>query len=170
MSQISVGTFDNKSRSQSIGLLVCFLLISATMLGVGGWLTALGFGEWYDTLAKPPFQPPGWLFSPVWTTLLTLLAVATWLVARTGLDKPIVRLALVLYGIQIALNILWSLLFFTLHNPTFALWEIAILDVILLSMVIVYWRVNTWAGLMILPYLLWLGLASVINYWIVFNN
>ena len=72
-------------------LLALFALLSLLTLGLGGWLTSLGFGPWYDELLKPPFQPPGWLFSPVWTLLFALLALATWRIAREG---PVARLAL----------------------------------------------------------------------------
>ena len=148
-------------------LLALFALLSLVALSLGGWLTSLGFGGWYDELKKPPFQPPSWLFSPVWTTLFTLLAIATWRVARQG---AVARTALVAYALQLVLNVLWSLFFFTLHETGWALINIALLDALVLAMVFLYGRIDRMAGWFIVPYAVWLGLATAINTWIVLNN
>ncbi len=148
-------------------LLALFALLSVVTLALGGWFTSLGFGPWYDQLEKPPFQPPGWLFSPVWTFIFTLLTIATWRVARQG---DVARTALQVYGLQLVFNVLWSLFFFTLHRPIWALVDIAILDVLVVSMVILYGRVDRMAGWFMVPYAVWLGLATAINTWIVLNN
>ena len=148
-------------------LLSLSAVLSVVTLGIGGWLTSLGFGPWYDELVKPPFQPPGWVFSPVWTTIFALLTVATWQVARRG---GAARGALRLYAVQLVLNVGWSLLFFTLHMPGWALAEILVLDVLVLAMVVAYGRVHGPAGWMLVPYAVWLGLATTINAWIVLEN
>ena len=145
-------------------LLLLFAALSCGTLALGGWLTSLGFGPWYDNLRKPPFQPPGWVFGPVWTTLFALLAWATWEVALRG-ERA--RTALKLYAVQLVLNVTWSLLFFTLHAPGLALLEIAFLDLVVVLMVIHYGRVHRPAGWKLVPYALWLGLATTINAWIV---
>lgn len=149
------------------GLLLVFAALSLATLGIGGWLTSLGFGTWYDELPKPAFQPPGWVFGPVWTTLFALLAVATWQVARRG---SAARRALQLYAAQLVFNVLWSLLFFTLHRPDLALIDIAVLDVLVLMMVASYGRVHRASGWLLVPYAVWLGLATTINVWIVLNS
>ncbi|MEM7308689.1 MAG: TspO/MBR family protein [Planctomycetota bacterium] len=148
-------------------LLALYATLSLVTLGLGGWLTSLGFGPWYDELKKPPFQPPGWVFSPVWTTLFGLLAVATWQVARRG---EAARGALRLYAVQLVLNLGWSLFFFTLERPAWALLNIAALDAVVVAMVWVYRRVHRAAGWMLVPYAVWLGLATTINVWIVLHN
>ena len=148
-------------------LLFIFAGLSFVTLVLGGWLTSLGFGPWYDELKKPPFQPPGWLFSPVWTVLFTLLAIATWRVACAG---AVARPAMIVYGLQLVFNVLWSLFFFTLHRPDWALIDIAILNVLVLAMVVLYGRVDRMAGWFIAPYAAWLGLATAINAWVVLNN
>lgn len=147
--------------------LLFFAAISALTLGLGGWLTTMGFGEWYDGLNKPAFQPPGWVFGPVWTTILALLAVAMWQVTRRGESNVQV---LRLYWIQIALNLAWSLLFFTLARPTWALVDIAVLDVVVVALAIQCGRVHRPSGWMLAPYAVWLGLATAINFWIVTHN
>lgn len=149
------------------GLLVLFAALSVLTLGLGGWLTSLGFGPWYDELEKPWFQPPGWLFSPVWTVLFALLAVATWQVARRG---EVARTALQLYAVQLLLNLGWSLLFFTLSRPAWALVDIVLLDVVVVAMVVAYGRVHRASGWLLVPYAAWLGLATAINVWIVVQN
>ncbi|MEM6457064.1 MAG: TspO/MBR family protein [Acidobacteriota bacterium] len=149
------------------GLLVFFAALSVLALGLGGWLTSLGFGPWYDTLKKPWFQPPGWVFSPAWTVIFALLAVATWQVARRG---DVARTALWLYGVQLVLNVAWSLFFFALQNPAWALADIIVLDAVVVTMVVVYGRIHRTAGWLLVPYAVWLGLATAINIWIVVHN
>ncbi len=149
--------------------LAVFLAISFGTLALGGWLTYLGMGPWYDSLRIPDWQPPGWVFTPVWTLLLTALAFATWIVflgERTTLRTTALRL----YAVQIVMNVAWSLLFFALHSPTLALVDIMLLDCVLVAMIIVYARTSWIAGALIVPYGLWLFLATAINLWIVWNN
>ncbi|MEM1448809.1 MAG: TspO/MBR family protein [Planctomycetota bacterium] len=157
-------TAENDARRD---LLVRYAILSFVILGLGGWLTSLGMGEWYDALEKPPFQPPGWVFSPVWTVVLGLLAVGTWRVARRG---EVARAGLKLYAAQFVLNVGWSLFFFAMTNPTLALVDIALLDVVVVAMVVVYGRVDRVAGWCMVPYAVWLGLATAINVWIVQNG
>ncbi|MEM1179142.1 MAG: TspO/MBR family protein [Acidobacteriota bacterium] len=149
------------------GLLALFAALSVLTLGLGGWLTSLGFGPWYDELKKPWFQPPGWVFSPTWTVILALLAVATWQVARRG---DVARAALRLYGVQLVLNVAWSLFFFALKNPAWALANIVVLDAVVVTMVMVYGRVHRAAGWFLVPYAVWLMLATAINAWVVVHN
>jgi len=149
-------------------LLFGFGLVSLTLLLFSGWLTYLGLGPWFDQLDFPPYQPPSWLFTPVWSIVLVLLAVATWLVTRK-LGRTAL-LAMGLYGAQCVLNAGWSLLFFTLKRPDVALVELAILDATLALMIFAYARVSRTASLLILPYFLWLLYATAINGWIVAYN
>lgn len=152
--------------------LLAWLAVSLGVLLFGGWLTSFGLDDWYKSLKFPPFQPPGWAFSPAWTLILTLLAIATW--KLTGVHSKRYSkgftMAMVLYGIQIALNCGWSLLFFALKRPDVAMYEIIILDVVLVLMVVLYWRISKTAGLMLVPYFAWLLFATSINVWIVNNN
>jgi benzodiazapine receptor len=148
-----------------------FALVSVGLLLLGGWLTYLGLDEWYYQLDFPPFQPPPWLFTPVWVVVLTCLAPATWLVARkVEVQGPLVMAALMLYGAQVVLNGGWSLLFFTMQRPDIALWELYILDGVVLSMAYTYGRVSRTAALLLIPYLVWLALSTAINLWIVQHN
>lgn len=117
---------------------------------------------WYAGLLKPPWNPPGWLFGPVWTLLYTMMAVAAWLVWREGGWKAQKR-ALGLYLVQWALNALWTPLFFRLHWPGLAFAEILALDMAVLATLIALWRVKRLAGALMVPYALWLGFATILN-------
>ena len=157
--------------SRSNILLLGYSVASAALLLLGGWLTYAGLGNWYYSLEFPPFQPPSWLFTPVWTAVLSLLAVSTWFVAKESSSKPIASVnALTLYGAQCVLNAGWSLLFFTLARPDTAFWSLILLDVVLALMIVTYGKISKAAGLMLVPYLTWLILATAINGWIVQNN
>ncbi len=117
-------------------------------------------GEWYGSLAKPSFNPPGWVFGPVWTLLYILMGIAVWLVWKEqGFST-----AVYLFMAQLALNALWSYLFFGANKPGLAFLEIILLWVLILLTMILFWRVRTAAGVLFIPYLLWVSFASVLNY------
>ena len=131
--------------------------------------TAAAFGAsfppdaWYDGLAKPPWNPPGWLFGPVWTVLYAGMAIAAWRVWQRRADQP-VGPALGLYLGQLVLNGAWSWLFFGLHRPAWALIEILCLWVAIVATMIAFFRRDRIAGWLLVPYLAWVSFASVLNY------
>jgi len=146
---------------------------SSQILALVGWLclsfAAAGFGsqfipgEWYRTLEKPSWTPPGYLFGPVWTFLYACMGVAAWLVwKRFGFAGA--RLALALFMGQLVLNVMWSWIFFGLHRPGLAFLEIFLLWVMIMATMIAFWRKHTRAGVLLLPYLLWVSFAAVLNY------
>jgi translocator protein len=135
-----------------IGLLVLCLAVGAG----AGFLTAQSVLTWFPTLIKPSFNPPSWLFGPVWTTLYIMMAVAAWLVwLRQG--------SLVLFYVQLALNFAWSLLFFGLHSPALALVDIVAMWVLILLTLLAFWKIDRRAGWLLVPYLAWVSFASVLN-------
>jgi len=117
---------------------------------------------WYASLVKPSWNPPGWLFGPVWTVLYVLMGIAAWLVWREG-GWRVQRWALGLYLAQWALNALWTPLFFGLHRPGLAFAEIIVLDLAVLATFIAFRRVKPLAGALLVPYLLWAAFATVLN-------
>lgn len=149
------------------GLLLLFSLLSLATLAAGGLLTALGISPWYRELRIPPFQPPAWAFTPAWTIIFVLLAIATWRIARRG---AMPKLALGVYAAQLLTNMLWSLFFFPMQRPDLALVDIYVLDVLVLAMVFLYGRIDRTSGWLLVPYAVWLALATAINHWIVLNN
>ena len=142
------------------------------VLALLGWLaltfgaaaTALFIGAdgWYAGLVKPSWNPPAWLFGPVWTALYALMAVAAWLVWREGGWRTR-RRALGLYLVQWTLNALWTPIFFGLHRPDLAFAGILLLDVAVLATLTAFWRAKRLAGALLVPYALWVAFATVLN-------
>ena len=149
--------------------LCIFLGITFSAATVGGAVTGPSILTWYASLAKPWFTPPDWVFGPVWTTLFTMMAVAAWRVWREA-GWPAARPAIILYGVQLALNVLWSALFFGLHRPDWALAEVVVFAGFIAATMVVFWRVDRIAGLLFVPYLAWASFATVLNYVIVGMN
>lgn len=128
---------------------------------VGGLATASSVSSWYPGLAKPAFTPPNGVFGPVWTALYVLMALAAWRVWRArGRLGP----ALALHGVQLALNLAWSLIFFGLRRPDLALAEIALLLAAVLATAVAFWRIDRAAGIMMAPYAAWVAFASALNF------
>ena len=139
-------------------------LILWIVVSMGAGLVGSRFmpGEWYASLAKPDWNPPSYVFGPVWTTLYILMGISAWLVWRkVGFSGATSVLGLFL--VQLVLNSLWSYLFFGIHQPGLALIEIVILWSVILVITIGFWRISVTAGIMLLPYLCWVGFASVLN-------
>lgn len=138
--------------------------------GIGSLFTYQAIPTWYRTLNKPWFSPPNWLFGPVWTLLYILLGISLFIVlAETKKSKERTG-GIMFYFIQIILNALWSILFFGLKIPLIAFVEIIILWVTIAVTIGLFYRVNKTAGLILLPYLLWVSFASVLNLFIVLLN
>lgn len=141
-------------------------------VGLGGWIVvtyaAAGIGgrfqpgPWYDALEKPPWTPPDWVFAPVWLALYGMMAVAAWLVwrARGFGGAPG---ALALFGVQLALNVAWSWLFFGLRSPGLALADLVALWVAIVATAVAFRRVRPVAGGLLLPYLAWVTFAGALN-------
>ena len=139
----------------------------ATCVGVG-YLSSVvsrdSTDPWFDNLVKPSFNPPDWIFSPVWTTLYIMMGLAAGLVwDKIEEQRETVRKGIIFFWIQLALNALWSYLFFGLHNPLLALIEIVILWLMIYETFIQFNKVNKVAGYLLIPYLLWVTFATVLN-------
>ncbi len=145
-----------------LGLIV-FLVICFAAAGIGGAITTPKIDNWYATLAKPGWNPPNWLFGPVWSALYFGMAVAAWLVWRRG-GFAATRLPLTLFGVQLALNVLWSCIFFGLEKPGLAFVEVLILWVAIAATMAVFWRRSTVAGILFVPYLAWVSFAAALNF------
>jgi len=148
-------------RAQFVGLLI-FLALSFSAAGLGSLATTPNIASWYASLAKPTWTPPNWLFGPVWTILYICMAVAAWLVWRKG-GLVENRNPLGLFAVQLALNAAWSWLFFGFHLPGAAFIEILALLAAIAATTVAFWRKSLAAGLLMLPYLGWVGFASVLN-------
>jgi translocator protein len=133
---------------------------------IGGAVTAPAVLEWYPTLNKPSWNPPSWLFAPVWTVLYVMMAVAAWLVWKTGNS----RAALTLWGGQLALNLAWSILFFGARAPGLALIEIFVMWLSIAATIFLFAQKSKVAAYLMVPYLCWVSFAAALNAAIVMLN
>lgn len=135
---------------------------------LGSLVTTPSISAWYAELNKPSFNPPNWIFAPVWTTLFILMGISLYLVWQTKSKKK--SKALNLFGIQLGLNLLWSVLFFGLHKPLYALIDITVLWIVIFVTMLEFRKFSKTASLLFLPYLAWVALAAVLNFSIVMMN
>ena len=145
------------------------LLISLIVCQVAGFIgsavTTPAISDWYASLEKPVFNPPNWIFAPVWIFLFLLMGVTLYILWQK-LPKSEAKTALVFFAIQLVLNILWSVLFFGLKLPLVALMEIIILWLFILLTMIRSARVSKATAYLLLPYILWVSFAGVLNFFL----
>lgn len=146
-------------KKRAILPLLGWLLVTFCAAAWGAMFPA---GEAYAALNKPAWNPPGWVFGPVWTVLYTLMAVAAWRVWRCG-GFAVQRGPLMLYFIQLVLNAMWTPIFFGLHQPWLAAGEIFLLWLTIIATLFAFQRVDRLAGLLFVPYLLWVSFAMALN-------
>ena len=143
--------------------LIASILICQIAGIIGSIFTAPSITTWYANLQKPGFSPPNWVFGPVWITLYTLIGISLYLVWN---KKKNIKIPLTLFFIQLILNSIWSIIFFGLQNPFYALIEIIILWITILLTIINFYKVSKKAGLLLLPYIIWVSVATILNYYI----
>lgn len=142
---------------------VAFVIFLAISYGVAASGAVFSPGPWYETLAKPDWTPPDWVFPVVWTVLFFTIALSGWLVwRRVGIAGA--PLAFTFYAVQLVLNGAWSWLFFGLRRPDLALIDVGLLWLAIVATILAFWVHHRWAALLLVPYLLWVSLASVLNY------
>jgi tryptophan-rich sensory protein len=144
-------------------MLAAFALVCLGVSAAGAWFTSGSVATWYPTLQKPAWNPPPWVFGPVWTVLYLMMATAAWLVWRkagfSGAAGP-----LALFAVQLALNALWSPLFFGLESPGAGFADIVALWIAVGATLISFWRVAPPAGALFVPYWLWVSFAAALNF------
>lgn len=130
--------------------------------GVAGLFTAQAVPEWYASLNRPVFNPPNYLFGPVWTTLYILMGISCYII-WTNANGKILKNALLIYGIQLILNFAWSFIFFYFQNIGLALIEISVLWIFIIIMLIEFYKIKPLAAFINIPYLLWVSFATVLT-------
>jgi len=130
---------------------------------IGSVFTTPAIPTWYATLQKPVFTPPSWLFAPAWITLYLLMGIAAFLIWRIGLSERRVKVALSIFLIQLALNALWSVVFFGLQSPLYGFIVIIVLWFMILLTMLRFARISSVAAWLLVPYILWVSFASVLN-------
>ena len=146
-----------------IKIVIC-LAVTFSAPVVSSFVMAPGGSDWYANLNKPFFNPPGWVFGPVWTVLYILMAVSAALVWQKGLDRPKVRAAMGLYLAQLVLNAIWTPIFFGLEMPLLAFIDIVLLWVGIIFTILAFLRVSKIAAALMTPYLVWTTFAAVLNF------
>ena len=152
--QRSPGT---QARGLIVSVVICF---GAALLG--NLATMPQIPTWYSGIAKPAWTPPDWVFGPVWSLLYAMMAISAWLIWRTGEGKT-TRVPLLWFGTQLILNSLWSVLFFGMQKPAWSMVEVFFLWLAILMTIRAFWPLSRWAALLLVPYLLWVSFASVLN-------
>lgn len=130
---------------------------------IGSLLTTPSIPTWYASLNKPSFNPPNWVFAPVWTTLFVLMGISAYLVWNQGLQNAPVKRALIMFLVQLALNVFWSFLFFKLQSPTYAFVEITVLWIAIALTIVAFVRISRPAAFLLIPYIVWVSFAAVLN-------
>ncbi|MCJ7578812.1 MAG: tryptophan-rich sensory protein [candidate division Zixibacteria bacterium] len=156
---------EKKTRDRILQLVISLIVCQFAGF-IGSVFTTPAIPTWYVSLNKPSFTPANWLFSPVWITLFVLMGISAFLVWNKGLDDKRVKTALSIFAVQLILNILWSAVFFGFRSPLAGLIEIAILWMAILLTTLNFFKVSKTAGLLLLPYILWVSFATVLNFFI----
>ncbi len=144
-------------------MLAVFLAICLGAAGLGAIATTAEIDGWYKMIEKPSWNPPAYIFGPVWTTLYVMMAVAAWFVWKpTGLKAA--KTPLTLFAVQLALNIAWSWIFFRFHQPGWAFVEIVVLWLSIVATTIAFFSRSKIAGWLMVPYVVWVSFASVLNF------
>jgi len=149
-------------RRRYIGLII-FIAVCLGAGGLGAIATTPEIEGWYKTIAKPSWTPPDYVFGPVWTTLYIMMAIAAWLIWKPAGFKA-VAVPLVLFAIQLVLNVIWSLIFFGYHQPGWAFFEIILLWIAILATMIWFFKRSVVAGSLLAPYLVWVSFAAALNF------
>lgn len=145
-------------RNLFLSILICNLAGA-----IGSIFTMPAIDSWYDNLVKPALNPPSWVFGPVWTLLFILMGVAAFIVYNHGWEKVEVKIALSIFGVQLILNTLWSIIFFGLQNPGLAFLELVLLWMAILFSIISFFRVSKKAAYLLIPYIMWVSFAGYLN-------
>lgn len=153
---------------EGIPKLIISLIIPQLAGVVGSLFTMNSISSWYITLEKPEFTPPNSVFGPVWITLYFLMGISLYLVWTSKKLKS--RTPMIIFGIQMFLNAIWSIVFFGLQSPVFGLFIILVLWSIIAATIWSFWKVSKLAAYMLLPYIIWVSIATYLNYGIWTQN
>ena len=150
-------------------LIICIALPQMAGL-VGSFFTAPAITGWYASLQKPSFNPPNWLFGPVWFLLYVLMGISAYLVWEKLAENKKAKGAMRLFWIHLFFNASWSIIFFGFQNPGLAFINIIIIWLLIIALIVKFWKISRWASYLLIPYFLWVSFASVLNYFIWYLN
>jgi len=148
---------------EAVKLIACIAVCEGAGI-IGSIFTASSSATWYQTLNKPWFNPPGFVFLPVWIVLYALMGVSLFLIWQEGKDSPNYRSALAVFAAQLLINVLWSYAFFGLQSPFAGVLVIVLLWLLILQMIVSFLSIRRDAALILVPYFLWVSFAAFLNY------
>lgn len=155
--------------SKYLKLLTSILVCEAVGL-ISTPFTVASVQTWYSILNKPSFSPPNWVFGPVWLILYFMMGVSAYLIWIKGLKNKKVKTALMFFLLQLFLNFLWSILFFGLHSPILGLIDILLLWLLIILTILRFYKISRPSSYLLIPYLLWVSFASILNFSIFILN
>ena len=144
--------------------LIVSIIIPVAIGATAGFFTATGVDSWYQTINKPSWNPPSWIFAPVWTILYIMMGIALFLVWKSNNNEALKKRAMILFFVQLVLNFFWSFIFFDQQQPGWALVEIIAMWVAILLTIFAFAKVNKIAAWLLVPYISWVSFASILNY------
>ncbi|MGM0482740.1 MAG: TspO/MBR family protein [Patescibacteria group bacterium] len=131
---------------------------------IGSFFTTPNISTWYEGLSKPELAPPNWIFAPVWTTIFVLMGIAFFLVWNKGMERKDVKIASVVFVIQLVFNTLWSVIFFGMQSPFWGFVWIILLWLLIALNIFIFFRISKITGWLLVPYILWASFAAYLNY------
>lgn len=140
------------------------LLIPLAVGAIAGFFTSKAIPDWYAQLNKPWFNPPNWIFGPVWTTLYILMGISMWLVWKSNTSETVKQPALYFFAVQLVLNFFWSIIFFKQEQIGWALVEIGMLWIFILITIFAFSKIDARASWLLVPYISWVSFAAILNY------
>jgi len=147
----------------SVIKLIVSILVSFAAGGIGSLFTFKAIPTWYAGLKKPPYTPPNWLFGPVWTILYILMGISVFFVWQKGFANNDILLAFILFWVQLAINAIWSIIFFGMKSKGGGVITIIVLWLLIWATMVTSFRVSEWAGALLIPYIVWVSIASYLN-------
>lgn len=144
--------------------LLISILLPQVAAGIGAYFTVTGTGTWYQTIEKPDWNPPSWLFAPVWTILYIAMGVAFYLIWKSSAAPGKKRTAMILWGVQLVLNLFWTIIFFNQHQLFWATVEIAVLWVAILATIFAFAKISKVAAWLLVPYIAWVSFAGILTW------
>jgi benzodiazapine receptor len=155
---------EHKMKIINVLKLVASIILCQLAGLVGSLVTVPSIPTWYESLKKPSFNPPNWIFGPVWTGLYTLMGISLFMVWQKRADRPQIRTALFFFFMQLIFNALWSVAFFRLRSPLLGLIDIVLLWITILLGIKIFFEISKPAALLLFPYILWVSFGVLLNF------
>ena len=144
--------------------LIIAIIIPVAIGAASGFFTSSEIPGWYQTINKPTWNPPSWLFGPVWTTLYVMMGIALFLIWKSDASQSVKKTAIILFAVQMLLNFFWSFIFFNQHQIGWAVVEIITMWVFILLTIFAFAPISKTAAWLLVPYISWVSFATILNY------